>query len=140
MSVVIELEAVFLPLLQEAERAIAREYPQFRFSGGSCSVGGQTEYQGHRLWLECQFPNAAEGEADSIAILVGVKHVTTEPMLCEASVEWGNGQSSEFTRELLQQPVPLSSQALQEAAKGFPELVREFKRAVEARATRDSDA
>ena len=64
MHAVTELERVFLPLLQEAERVAASEYPQFKFNVGSSSVGGLTAYQGHTVWLECTFPDAADHEAD----------------------------------------------------------------------------
>ena len=132
MSAVAKLERAFLPLLQEAERATASEYPEFKFNVGSSSVGGLTEYKGHIVWLECRFPDAADHEADSVAISVGVKHITTDPKLCEASLEWGNGQHPQVTLELLEQPVALTEQSLLEATVRFPELVHAFHRALQA--------
>ena len=140
MHAVTELERIFLPLLQGAERVAASEYPQFKFNSGSSSVGALTEYKGHSVWLECTFPDAADHEADSVAILVGVKHITTEPKLCEASVEWGNGQHPEYVLELLEHPVALTEHQLQQTATRFPELLRVFKNALEAWGVRGSNA
>ena len=140
MHAVTELERVFLPLLQEAERVAASEHPQFKFNVGSSSVGGLTAYQGHTVWLECTFPDAADHEADSVAIMVVVKHITTEPKLSEASVEWGNGHHPEFALELLEHPVALTEEQLRETAMRFPELLRAFKSAIQAWSARGSDA
>ena len=140
MHAVTELERVFLPLLQEAERVAASEHPQFKFNVGSSSVGGLTAYQGHTVWLECMFPDASDDEADSVAIMVGVKHITTEPKLNEASVAWGNGYHPEYTLELFEQPVALTEEQLQQTAMRFPELLRVFKSALQAWSARGSDA
>ena len=140
MHAVTELERVFLPLLQEAERVASSEYPQFKFNVGSSSVGGLTEYQGHTVWLECTFPDAADDEADSLAIMVGVKHITTEPKLSEASVEWANGHHPEHALELLEHPVALTEEQLQETAMRFPELLRVFRSALQAWSARGSNA
>lgn len=132
MSAVVELEQAFLPLLRDAEHSVAAEYPKFRFNVGASSVGGQTEYQGHIVWLECLFPDAAENEADLVSILVGAKHVTTEPKLCEASVAWGNGQHPQVSVELLEQPLQLTELSLQQTAARFPELLAVYRRALQA--------
>lgn len=134
---VIELERIFLPLLHEAERAVASAYPLFKFSVGSSSIGSLTEYQGHIAWLECIFPDAADHEADSVAIMIGVKHLTMEPELCEASVEWGNGRHPEVVLELLEHSVALTEDALRETAMRFPQLTRGFRNALEAWVARD---
>lgn len=123
MHAVTELERIFLPLLQEAERVSVSEYPQLKFNSGSSSVGGLTEYQGHCVWLECIFPDATNEEADSVAIMIGVKHLTTEPELCEVSVEWGHGQHPEHMIELLDHPVALTVAQLQQTAMRFPDLL-----------------
>lgn len=132
MHAVIGLERIFLPLLQGAERMVASEYPQFKFSSGSSSIGGLTEYKAHGVWLECEFPDAADHEANSVAIMIVVKHITTEPKLCEASVGWGQGQHPEHQIELLEHPVALTKQELQQIAVRFPELFRVFRNALAA--------
>jgi hypothetical protein len=135
---VIEFERIFLPLLHEAERAVASAYPRFKFSVGSSSIGSLTEYKGHIAWLECIFPDAADHEADSVAIMIGVKHLTTEPELCEASVEWGSGRHPEIMLELLEHSVSLTENALRETAMRFPQLTRVFRNALEAWVARDA--
>ena len=140
MSAAVELEKAFLPLLKEAERSVAAEYPKFKFSVGAASVGEQTEFQGHRVWLECLLPDAADDEADSVAILVAAKHITTEPKLCEAGVAWGNGQHSQYSVELLEQPVQFTELSLQQTVARFPELLAEYRKSLQSWAARDSDA
>jgi len=140
MHVVAELENTFLPLLLEAKVVAESAYPQFKFNVGSSSVGGKTEYQGHNVWLECTFPDAADHEADSVALLVGVKHITTQPKLCDASVEWGNGHHPKVSLELLEEPTLFTEQALQQTAARLPELLQVFRRALEAWAVRGADA
>jgi hypothetical protein len=140
MSVSIQLEAALLPLLRIAEREVAREYPQYKFGAGSSSVGGFTSYQGHHVWLECMFPDAADHEADSLALMVGAKHITTEPQLCEASVEWGNGQHPDVTIELLTEPVVFTEAALQGVVALLPKLLGVFRKAIHAWAVRRRDA
>jgi hypothetical protein len=135
---VIEFERTFLPLLHEAERAVASAYPRFKFSVGSSSIGSLTEYQGHIAWLECIFPDAADHEANSVVLMIGVKHVTTEPELCSASVEWGSGLHPDVMLELLEHPVALTEVTLRETAMHFPQLTRVFRNALEAWVARDA--
>lgn len=140
MHIVAQLENTFLPLLLAAKGQAESAYPQFEFNVGASSVGGRTEYQGHNVWLECTFPDAADHEADLVSLLIGVKHITTEPKICEASVEWGNGHHPKVGLELLESPTPFTEQALQQTAARFPELLRVFHRALEAWAARGADA
>ena len=140
MSTVSDLERIFLPLLEVAKREVALEQPQFRYSVGSSSVGSRTEHQGHRVWLECLFPEAADDEADSVAILVGVKHINTRPLLCEASVEWGSGTHPDIGVELQELPIAITEQTLQQIAGRLPELMEVFRGALKARASGQCDA
>jgi hypothetical protein len=140
MSFGTQLETALLPLLRIAEREVAREYPKYKFGTGSSSVGGLTSYQGHHVWLECMFPDAADQEADSVALMVGAEHITSEPQLCEASVEWGNGHHPDIAIELLAEPVAFTEQALQRVAARLPELLAVFRKAIHAWAVRRSDA
>ena len=72
--------------------------------------------------------------------MVGVKHITTEPKLSEASVEWGNGHHPECALELLEHPVALTEERLEQTAMRFPELLRVFTSALQAWSARGSDA
>lgn len=132
MHAVAALERIFLPLLKEAEEMTASEYPKFEFNSGSSSIGSLTDYKAHCVWLECVFPDAADHEANSVAIMITVMHITTEPKLCEASVGWGQGQHPEHTIELLEHPIVLTEHQLQQTAMHFPELLRVFRNALKA--------
>jgi hypothetical protein len=140
MNAVSQLEATFLPLLRSEKQAAASAFPQFRFNTGSSSIGTLTSHQGHNVWLECTFPNATDTEAESVAIVVGIKHIASKPSLCEASVEWGNGQPSELSLELLPQPVEITDRALLQLAARFHELIQAFRLAIQSRVVRRADA
>lgn len=132
MDAVAQLEAFFLPLLQEEEKRLSAEYPTFKFNVWSLSVGGHTDYQGHDVGIECTFPDAIDDEADSVALIVGVKHLTTAPVICEASVGWGSGEHPQVASDLLETPIPLSQEALQALATQLPALLQTFWEALQA--------
>jgi len=137
---VAELEATLLPLFQEEAEQVRREYPAFKFNVWSSSVGGATTYQGHDIGLECIFPDAADHEADCVAACVGVKHLTTEPMLSEVEVEWGSGNHPEVRLDLLEHAVPLTREALHNVVAQLPELFIAFRTALQAWASRSTRA
>ena len=140
MQHVAELEATLLPLFREEAELVRREYPGFIFNVWSSSVGSATTYQGHNLGLECIFPDAADHEADCVAACVGVKHLTTEPMLSEVEVEWGSGNHPEVGLELLERAVPLTREALHDVAARLPEFFVVFRTALQAWASRSTSA
>src|SRR5688572_18436967 len=109
MNAVAELERLFMPLLKAAEQRCAARYPAFRFNVGSSPVGSLTSYQGHNVWLECLFPDAADNESDNVALIIDVMHLTTEPLICDASVTWSSGHSPAASVDLLDSPVALTS-------------------------------
>ena len=81
--------------------------------------------------LDCFFPDALPQEADNVAICIGVKHLTTKPMLCDASVEWGNPGGTEL--DLLEEPVPCTSAAIEACAEAAPRLFEALRIAVARR-------
>jgi hypothetical protein len=137
---VAELEAVLVPPLQAAAEQLRREYPSFKFNVWSWSVGGATAYQGHDTGLECMLPDASNHEADCVAVVVGTKHLTTEPILVEASVVWGNGHHPEQGVELIETPVPLTPESLRAVASRLPELLAVFRNALQAWSLRNASA
>jgi hypothetical protein len=138
--VVVEMEQLLLPRFREAAAGLASEYPQYKFQLWSASTGGATEYQGHDLGVECSFPDAEDHEADCVAAYVGVKHLTTEPLLCEACVEWGKGDHPDVRCELLESPLPATEAALQRIQGMIPGLIAVFRQALHAWSARGADA
>ncbi|MGN6150842.1 MAG: hypothetical protein ACTHOH_02390 [Lysobacteraceae bacterium] len=129
-QVVQEIEKRVLPRLHEAKDALEREFPSLRFNVWSFAVGGATPYQGHKVVLGCIFPDAADHVADNVAIVIGVKRLTTGPLLCEASVDWGHGCHPDISVELLPHPVAYSTAALNAILARLDELVGCFRSAV----------
>ena len=138
MNSIALLEERFLPLLNEAHAAISSEYPAYKFEILSFAVGSNTQYQGHRLGLECVLPDATDDEADNFALLIGMMHLTTEPLICEACVEWSQGGHPDIHIELLSEPLPFSAESIDQIASRLTELLSVFRRALHAWQIRSS--
>jgi hypothetical protein len=141
MQLVHDLEATFLPLFREAERDATAMYPALRFNVWSSSVGGATAYQGHSIGLECIFPDAKDEESDNVSASVVVRHLSTNPEICEASVEWGQGWHPDITLDIIDKPLSLSAEAIQHVEQRIPELLQVFYKALRswlARGTGDA--
>ena len=91
-----------------------------------------TQYQGHDLGMEALLPGAHADQADTVALIIGLNHLTTEPMIVEAGVGWGAGNSPEVAIDLVDEPVPFSSEALATIESEFPKLVHVLEQAVGA--------
>ena len=135
-QIVGEMEQLLLPQFRDAATDVSSIYPRYKFSVFSSAIGGATDYQGHNLGLECTFPDAADHEADCVAALIGVKHLTSRPQFWEAAVEWGGGAHPEVRGELLENPLPATQEALQELSRLIPQLLVVFRSALLAWSTR----
>jgi hypothetical protein len=139
LSVVSDLEGFYLPMFRQAELQLTSAFPNFKFHVWSSSVGGATEYQGHSVGLECVFPDATDEEADCVGMSVAVWHITTQPELLQASVDWGAGGHPDIWIELLENPVNFTQAAMAQVASQFPEMVSAFKQPLIAWSTRGSN-
>lgn len=133
-----QLEAVFLPPLNQAKTELSREYPKFSFKVWSSSIGSATPYQGHDLGIECEFPDARDEEANCVALEVGVWHLTTEPEFNSFSVDWCNGTHPNISAHMLEQPVPVSPVSVSRFGPTLRQLLAVFRRAVEAWSSRSA--
>jgi hypothetical protein len=129
-DVVADLERRFLPRLELLKGRLETSYPNYRLSVWSSSVGARTEYQGHDVGLECTFPDATADESDCVALSIGVKHLTGIPLLCDASVGWGQGASLDAQIDLILDPVPYSDASVADIESRLPELAAVFETAI----------
>ena len=127
--VVAELENRLLPRLAEAARQIEQDFTPVRTRSWSAPVGSLTEYQGHTVGLECYFSDAPPDAPDSLGLDISVRHLTTAPELAEAYVAW-NSPSGTCEIDLIEHPVPFSSEALASLEARFGELIAAVRRAV----------
>jgi hypothetical protein len=118
------------PRLEEAATALREKHPRLRIHAWSVPVGSMTSYRGHQVGIECLNPSVAVNEADNVALIIGVKHLTTAPQLCETNVCWGAGGPARGL-DLLPDPVPWSDEALEFLEKRLPELVRSLAEEVD---------
>jgi len=126
------LEERFLPLLNKAQTLLSSEYPAYTFKVWSSAVGSNTPYQGHHVALECLLPDVTDDEADNFALLIGVMHLTTEPMICEACVEWSQGEHPDIRIELVTTPLLFCSETIDQITSQLPELLLVFRKTLHA--------
>lgn len=125
------LEERFLGRFRQYAAQLEADFAHVRATARSYSVGSLTPFQGHTICLDCFFPDASPQESDNVAIRIGVKHLTTEPMLCDASVVWGDPGRTEL--DLLEEPVPFSSEAVEALEAAAPKLFEALRIAVARR-------
>jgi hypothetical protein len=128
VDVVQTLEERFLNRFRDDAAQLEMDFVQVRATARSYSVGSLTPFQGHTISLECFFPAASPEESDNVAICIGVKHLKTEPMLCNASVEWGEPGGTEL--DLLEEPLPCSPEAIGIIEAAIPQLFEALRFAV----------
>ena len=82
------------------------------------------------MGIEAVFPNALPDQANTVAILIGLKHLTTQPLICDAHVEWGAGSHPDIDLYLIEEPIPYSVEELDNLAAQFPKLLSVFENAI----------
>jgi hypothetical protein len=140
MNVVAAMEQSFLSQFREFADELSSEFPDYTLRVWSSSTGGATEHQGHDLGVECLFPDAGELESNCVAVYVGVKHLTTDPTFCDARVGWGPGQAPDVRCELIDDPIPATTDALKEVEQSLPLLFATFRQAISAWSVRCNGA
>jgi hypothetical protein len=108
-SIASELEARFWPALRELANRVTSEFPAVKTHTHSLSVGKSTEYQGWQLELDCLLPDA-DWRSDTVGLIIGLRHLTTEPELDKLEVGWGDGGGPGEV-DLLREPVTLNPEA-----------------------------
>ena len=138
-AIVSQLEATFLPLLNQAIGELTRDFPRLVFRVWSSSTGSETSYQGHDLGIECKFPDAQSEETNCVAMEVGIWHIAASPEFNSFGVVWCHGNAPSDSDELLDRPIPVSPQSLSQLATAFPNLEAAFRRAIDAWTSRSSN-
>jgi hypothetical protein len=128
-NVVQELEKRLLPSLQKVAEEISKQFPRVKASVWSSPVGSLTDLQGHDLGIDCLITDAGPDETDSVALSVGVRKLTTTPLIDQAGVCWG-ASSGQVEAELYPDPIEVTDESLQELEAQLPFLYDALKRAV----------
>jgi len=128
-NVVQELENRFLSGLQGVAKEIAEQFPGVKAIVWSSPVGSLTDYQGHDLGIDCLLTAAGPDQPDNVALIIGVRHLTTTPLIDRAGVGWGD-PSVRVEAELFPEPMEVTTEALQEIETRLPLLYDALKRAV----------
>jgi hypothetical protein len=132
MITLIELENRFLPVFRKMATEISAEFPRVHTNVWSYPVGALTDYQGHGLGVECSIPtNLAEpvdqAQMEFVALMINLKHLSTQPEIDSVLVSWGSGQVEE---KMTPQSGEINIARLVEVDKGLPELFEVLKTAI----------
>jgi len=124
------LERRLLPRLQSAAQDLRREFPAVRIRTESSSVGGKTSLQGHHVAISCIVADdRPREEPDLVDLVIGIRHLTTNPELESLYVCWGH-PSGHIELELLDNPIPLDDAAWAAAEAAVPKLVDAMREAI----------
>jgi hypothetical protein len=124
------LERRIRPLLEAAANDLRAAFPTARIRTESSSVGSKTSLQGHHVAISCIVADDLPREKpDLVDLVVGIRHLTTEPELESLYVCWGH-PSGHVELELLEEPIRLDEVAWAAAEAAVPRLVNALRTAV----------
>jgi hypothetical protein len=89
-SLVVQLEAEFMPLLREALTVLEAQVPSVRCSVFAYPVGSATSFQGFILGVSCVLSGVPKSGPDDVSLVVCACYLSERPRL-NADVTWGNG-------------------------------------------------
>jgi hypothetical protein len=89
-SLVVQLEAEFLPLLREAVAFLEAQVPSVRSSVFANLIGSATSFQGFNLGISCVLSGIPDSELDNVSLIICACYLNERPRL-NADVTWGNG-------------------------------------------------
>lgn len=113
----------FMPDLEWAAKRLRAEFPRHTIRTYSHSVGSKTTFQGYDVGIDCLIPDVDDLERpDGVCIGIGIRHITTEPLIDGADVCW-NHPSGHLELALVRDPVPLTQDRLIEVKRQLPQLV-----------------
>lgn len=130
--IVCELEERILPQLELIAAQLQRAFPKIRIDTWSSSTGSATtDNHAHDLGIDCVFDHAPPHETDNIALFIGVIQIKRDPFLSELAVCWGAGASAEcIGTDLLDTPIPWSSEAIARIETALPTLLETLEMAL----------
>jgi hypothetical protein len=88
-EVIAQLESRCLPRFEIIANTLRSSHPDFRIVVGSGSVGSETEFQGHFVFIECDRQGSANPEPNCVALEVCIRDLDGTPKLCTLDVTWG---------------------------------------------------
>jgi hypothetical protein len=139
MDRVQHFEAQFLPQCAKLRIDLPARFPTCNVNDFSISIGGATEYQGHNLGVKILLPGAQAEEVDSVALIIGLKHVTTSPQISCAAMERGAGASPDVSLALVNESIPYNEDSIADVQREFPNLAQILENPVTAWFKRLSD-
>jgi hypothetical protein len=128
-DVVIDLEQRFLERLNTAAAELQRQLPHVTAHVWSSPTGSKTEYQGHDVGIDCLLKDIPAERPDNIALIIGVRHLTTTPELCDAEVCWGHPCGT-VEASLIEEVVPYSEENIIRIQEGLPKLLAALAQAL----------
>jgi hypothetical protein len=132
MSTLTDFESRFLPVFRNMATELSAEFPRVHANVWSYPVGALTDYQGHGLGVECSIPTnpmdpAEQVQLENVALMINLKHLSTQPEVDSVTVSWGSGQ---VEARLVFDDEEISEKLIVEIENGLPKLFDVLKSAV----------
>lgn len=127
MDPVSQLRTSLLPVLQDWEQELRREYPDVTTIICDSSIGSATDWNGHNIGIECLLKESRPDLPDNVALLVSLRHLHKTSSIVDADVCWGNGY---IEASVLPACVEFSRDHLADLIKRLPELFTTLKQAI----------
>ena len=132
-EIIAELEAECMQRFEEIAQALRLRYPQFRIKAGSGPVGGNTQFQGHHVYIDCDREASEDPEPNCVALEVCVRNLDIDPTLCTLHVTWGgDGVAPSDTADHLAENVRWSDGAVDLIRSTLPKLAVELHSCLQA--------
>jgi len=123
-----QLESECLPRFESIATALRARHPDFRIVVGSGSVGGNTEFQGHHAFIDCDREGSLNPEPNCVALEVCIRDLDCVPTLCSLDVAWGgDGVAPCDTTDHLPDSIPWDGEAVRLIQSRLPILESELE-------------
>jgi hypothetical protein len=132
MSTLTDFEGRFLPVFRNMATELSAEFPRAHTNVWSYPVGALTDYQGHGLGVECSIPTnpmdpAEQVQLETVALMINLKHLSTQPEVDSLTVSWGSGQ---VEAKSVFDGAEINEKLMVEIENGLPKLFDLLKSAV----------
>lgn len=88
-EIIAQFESECLPQFESIAIALRSRHPSFRIVVGAGSVGGNTAFQGHNAYIDCDREGSTKPEPNCVALEVCIRDLDRVPTLCSLGIAWG---------------------------------------------------
>ena len=132
-EIIAQLESECLQRFEIMASGLRTRHPDFRIVVGAGSVGGNTEFQGHHVFIDCYREGSANPEPNCVALEICIRDLDGTPTLCTLDVTWGgDGIAPCDSIDHLPNPLPWGNDAVRKIEAHIPLLESELDSCLKA--------